>query len=343
MATVGRPGAGAIWAAALVLWASVARADPASDKRAADALVEQGKQLGLAGKLDEAVARFKAAEARFPRPEHDCNIGYAYKMQRRPARAFFFLERCRSRISKPETQAWAQRQLGAVLRVLRASSHAPVELLAEPAGARVVVSAFAPDEIVVPPRMIWLPFGRHTLTTTLDGHEQDVRVIEVSSKAPQRHRILLAPSPPLAPAESAPVLPPAPPPVAAVPAPPKPAVVRPIDPPPARRQAPAEPQRGVWPWVALGVGAASVTTGVVFHVLARQSMERARGLPEGGAYRAEVSALERDIALTYVGYGVGAAAIGAGSYLLLRPEREGMIVSAAPVPGGAVVALRWER
>ncbi len=105
-----------------------------------------------------------------------------------------------------------------------------------------------------------------------------------------------------------------------------------------------EPARSVWPWVALGTGVAAVGTGAVFHALARQSMDRARSLPEGTAYRQEVSTLERDISITYAGYGVGAAAIGVGLYLLLRPgAREGTVVSAAPVAGGAIVALIWAR
>jgi hypothetical protein len=51
----------------------------------------------------------------------------------------------------------------------------------------------------------------------------------------------------------------------------------------------------------------------------------------------ELSAFRRDRALSYVGFGLGLAAAGAGTYLLLHESASGSEVGALVLPGGAAL------
>jgi hypothetical protein len=51
----------------------------------------------------------------------------------------------------------------------------------------------------------------------------------------------------------------------------------------------------------------------------------------------ELSAFRRDRALSYVGFGLGLAAAGAGTYLLLHQSASGTEVGALVLPGGAAL------
>jgi hypothetical protein len=51
----------------------------------------------------------------------------------------------------------------------------------------------------------------------------------------------------------------------------------------------------------------------------------------------DLSAFRRDRTLSYLGFGVGLAAAGAGAYLLLHEGASGSEVGALVLPGGAAV------
>ena len=110
----------------------------------------------------------------------------------------------------------------------------------------------------------------------------------------------------------------------------------------------------VWKWTTIGVGSAAVATGVVFTVLAEldrskfEGADRIDGVVQMDQSRAK--SLQDNVntyrTVSYVMYGVGGAAvIGGVTWLLLdqpkKAEGEGTVtpVSAAPVPGGAIVTF----
>lgn len=145
--------------------------------RAGEALARTGDFLG-------AVPLFKEALALDPRPEYQCNIGVAYYKAQDLPRAQLFLSLCLARGSHLEAEF-----LGSVREVLvtiedtlRAGDFAPVEVSVTPAGAEVVVAAWAEDEEVVGSRTLWLPLGEHQLTVSALGYLTRVEAVSLTAK-----------------------------------------------------------------------------------------------------------------------------------------------------------------
>ena len=145
-----------VMALGLLALGGEARAD---DKADADALVRDGQALGNQGDYRGALAKFKAAALKFERAVNDCNIGAAYAELGQWPQAQLFLDRCRSRTSNADQRAFAEQRLAQVMTELGAGKFAAVEVVVEPAGAAFTVSSFAPDEKVLPPRVVWLAHG----------------------------------------------------------------------------------------------------------------------------------------------------------------------------------------
>jgi TolB-like protein len=148
-----------------------------------------------------------------------------------------------------------------------------------------------------------------------------------------------APEPPQAP-ELAPEPEPAPAPTVAVPL--SPPALAPA--PAARTSAAPAPgmdgSRRAWGWTAVGGGAALAAAGVVFGLQAQKAYQDEksasaagdRPLYDSSKSRAKSRALAADVC-----YGLGAAGVGTGVYLLLTGRAGG--VAAAPAPGGAVAVV----
>lgn len=108
----------------------------------------------------------------------------------------------------------------------------------------------------------------------------------------------------------------------------------------ATRQAPAPPPddgRKTWGYVALGVGGASLVTGVVASVLASgQRSELERNCPGEEcppAFHGDVDALNTTLTVSLLGYIGAALGLGAGGYLLLTDtDDSGSESSSASAP-----------
>lgn len=70
---------------------------PAELSSKAKALNREGMRLAEAGEFEEAITRFKAAEALEPRPQYHCNIGIAYQQWQKWDLSLRYLESCQSR------------------------------------------------------------------------------------------------------------------------------------------------------------------------------------------------------------------------------------------------------
>lgn len=98
--------------------------------------------------------------------------------------------------------------------------------------------------------------------------------------------------------------------------------------------------RSALPWIVLGAGAGAAATGVAFHVLAigtREELEDGgygKGTPE---YESLYDEYDGQRLTTYVAYGVGAALIGAGVFLLLRDDDDPADTAFVPLPNGALI------
>ena len=105
----------------------------------------------------------------------------------------------------------------------------------------------------------------------------------------------------------------------------------------------AEPRSGVG-WFCLGVGAAAFAAGGVFNYLALHNQDLLASARTDQQYEEHEGRFDAQRIGTYVGYGVGAAAIGAGIYLLLRPQKTRTVwVSAEVEDTGASLILEWTR
>ncbi len=331
--------------------ARVAGADGGA-KADADELVREGMELGRAGKLDQAIAAFKRAEAIYPRAVNDCNIGLAYARQNRWAQAHFFLVRCRERWSREETRpmdAWVDQRIKKSLAALKDGDYAPVDIRVTPVDAVVRVSAFAPDETFVGGRIVWLPHGSATVAASREGYQPKEIALAVSGRARQTASIDLSPIPVERPTRE----PDAPPPDVSKPSVTADPTTDPIGPtsPPAEPTSPPARSRGAGPWLALGAGVALGIAGGVMHVQAAGSRSDLIDLeaPGSDASQDEIDGKrdtfhqQRNVTIGL--YTAGGIALGVGLYLFLRSDGEGEsrrpVVGAAPTKGGGTVWLHW--
>jgi hypothetical protein len=285
---------------ALVLGASpAARAAPAGEPveapaSTADALVAEGARLGGEGRLEEAILRFKAAEAAMPRALHDCNIGLAYARLGRLPQGHFFLTRCQRRTTDPLPD-WVTPRIETTLAQLRAGPYAPVRIETAPAPAPVTISVFAPDETVDPPADVWLPQGVEVLLTIgPPGPDRGEARVRLVSPAPTRVLVERPTRPMTGPVTT----PPEPVAVAAAP-----------------RVAPAE--RADWPWwLAAGGGLAIAGGGLVLGSAAGLAAD-ARAADSAGRYDDLRDRAELRWGAGWALTGVGAVALGLGLALAL--------------------------
>jgi hypothetical protein len=171
---------------ALCLVAGVARADEVDD------LVARGQALGKDGQWTQAIAAFKAADAKQKRALHACLIGLAYTRREAWGQAELFFATCRERAQTgdpvPDWLAEAEQQLAAKIA---ATATPAVTITVVPAGAaRIAVSGFPADETFAP-RTIHLAPGSYTITASAPGFAPTDRAITVVTGSAQALRIEL--------------------------------------------------------------------------------------------------------------------------------------------------------
>ena len=276
--------------------AATAAADDDVSQRAqararADELAQDGNDLGRQGQLDAAIVKFKQAYKLFPRALYACNLGLAYVRKTDWARAHSFLSLCRSRWDADEgstLQPWVNQRIDESVNALRAGAFGQVRVTAQPADAEIRVSAFSSDEVIAADRVVWLPQGEHTLTVSREGYVTRTQTVDVARGQETEAAIALEQE------------------AAAVPAVVAPSRIEP------------ESERGPLPWIVLGSGAAAIVAGGVFHAVAMGTKSDAEEIPPGDAFEDKVQTFKIQRALTVGLYGVGAAAVGVGLFLMLR-------------------------
>lgn len=166
--------------------------------RARERAIAAYRQL-KAGDADGAIAGFKASSALAWRRSNDCNIGTAYLVDGRLHRAWFFLDRCRRRWAEGDPPGEAPRPLplaiDAHLERLTASlaeGHRMVEIVSEPAGATVVLDAFAEDEPITTPVVLYLPDGPVEARARLPGRTPKTQRFVVGAAEPSTVTLDLA-------------------------------------------------------------------------------------------------------------------------------------------------------
>ena len=166
----------------ILAWIAPGYSDVSVEARqAADRLVIEGKQLGDAGRVLEAIERFKAAETKYPRAIHGCNIGLAYAQLKSYPQALLFLEQCRSRATGP-MPAWVEARYQRTLETLRQGGYSAVEIVTDPTGAEVQIAGFGKDETFVAPRTVWLSSGEAEFVVSREGYVSQHRTLTLSSQ-----------------------------------------------------------------------------------------------------------------------------------------------------------------
>lgn len=277
----------------IALHGPVGASPPVSE---ADRIAAEAEALARAGDYSAAAAKFRLAwQADRMRSELFCNIGISQYKAKDLVRAHLLLGQCLEQAALDPTIAESVRTaLVSVERVLRASGHAPVRFVVDPATTTLAISELAPDVSFVGSRVVWLAFGTYHLKAHAEGYVDATDTIAMSTPAPRTVTISLR----------------------------RPVDVRVVRPAPA-----SEPQALVQPsersqsskpsWIpAIALTATTaVAAGVaVFSsVQGRASADRAASALDSGAYEEDRSAIQRwNATLVVAGAVAGVAALASG-------------------------------
>ena len=193
----------------------MAHGDPASD------LVSEAEKLAKAQDYDRAAAKFRAAYRLDPRPEYLCNVGVSYQRAKALPHAQIYLGECLVRGNGLDAAfiTLVRNALTAVEDKLRSQDFTPLEVAVTPQNAIISIGDFDADETFVGSRVIWLPFGKHTITASAEGYTSATYEIDAHAheRRPLRFDLVKLevheppkppPSPP--PVQTQPIVPPPP-------------------------------------------------------------------------------------------------------------------------------------
>lgn len=291
---------GAFMLSSVTAWAE----DPA-------ALQKRGEQLAKDGQFGEAIDVFKAADEQAPTAERACLIGLAYGRRNLYGQAELFFDLCHRRADDGDVMpSWVAAVEEEFRERLQDAKLTPVTIVVKHAKRpRVVVSAFAPDEMFEP-RTIFLPRGRHTVTVSARGKDPIERAVVIEDEAAIDVEIDF-----------------------------REAMASPDREPPGTTHA----GRNV---VFAGLGVIAV--GVVVHATWYRSelleLEAAQSPPDLDRYNAHADSYRTARLVTVGLYGAGALSVIAGLVLYATsPEKQSARVSVVPARGGGMFSVEWSR
>lgn len=166
--------------ATLVLLTTAAHANPTSDveEKAAQDAATAGDFIGAAN-------HYKAAYAADPKPELICNAGVAYYKANDATRAHLYLSRCQERgTALDATFVSAVRGALAAVEAQVRANFTPVDIVARPEGATVVIGSLGESDAFVGSRLVWLPRGKQTITVKAEGYTP--KVTELDAQGSER-------------------------------------------------------------------------------------------------------------------------------------------------------------
>ncbi len=285
------------------------------------ALIAEGVRLGKEQRFDAALARFREAIHARATAEGHCFAATAYFRLGRLSQAHLHLARAEA---LGPTPAWCGGELRRVLQsALERARHVPVAFEVQPAGARVRLAAFEPDEALASPCVMWLPAGTHAYTIEAEGHGAHAGTVVVDGPGRVVRLALRAVERPAVASE------------------------RPVVPPPAPARSPTPPPVAASSrpalWITAVSGGALLAAGVGMHLVARSTQDAAAHAPTRPVYDAEIASFRTQRAVTLGLYGAGAVLSGVAAYLALRPgawsSERGVSVAVSPEDGGARLHL----
>jgi hypothetical protein len=295
----------------VVVIAATCVAVPAFADPSESELQTRGQALAKDGRYTEAIDAFKAADKVALRASHACLIALAYTRRELWSQAELWLSTCHERVAPGDgLPEWAAELENTLRQRLATQNVAAIEIKVEPQedAARITVSGFPPDESFAP-RMIHLPFGHYVITAKTPGYRDTQTTVEVTDKATRNVTLKLD------------------------------------DGKSANAPAPLPPPRPDHSKTLMLAG--GITAGVGLLTFGWMAYEY-RSLSDAHDKNNLQSWNDHDgryriaRASTIGLWAAGGALVVTG--LLLRPSKpEAPVVGAAPLPGGAMVSIGWQR
>lgn len=324
-------------AVALVLVSGTAMAQAPGAEDTAMSFADSAGALAKDGDFDGAIRLYQKAYDLAREPVLLYNVGRMYDKLGDLAKAREVYERYLAEEKEPEGLARGRERLEAVLDRIPGR----LQVTTEPVGAAVEIDGRPVGSGPTGP--LELGRGVHAVWVKLEGHAAAARSVEMQAGESSFLHVRLEPVPvPL------PVAAPA-----VVEGGPADAPVRPGS-PVGTVAASGTVSRSPWPWVSIGIGAASLVTGGVMTGLAYRERSQVTGAGQTEGYVTGITQAEalahRETAGTYdkasyALYAVGGAAVVTGVVLwfVLPPKAQQSLARApafltlAPVSGGGVV------
>lgn len=228
-----------------------------------------------------------------------CNVGAAHFQLDHWIQAHYFLGTCLDHASSLGADFVAQMSKAYAFsqRKLRSGSYGQVRFESKTPGVLVTLPVFSKSASFSLPRVVWLPVGEHSFYALFDGEKQVQTAIADKNKISTTNVIF---SPKAVEVE--------------------PSLLPPLSPSLHSQStvpAPSHTKR----WIALGTGVAATGLGIIFHVSAVRVVHE---LEDNAGQADQRSALKDELkqkrTIMAVGYGIGAIAIGLGTYWWLSEE-----------------------
>jgi len=311
----------------LALSSTIAAAQTEDEKRAAArGLAQSGLNAFNEGKLDDAIDRFRRAEALVHAPPHLLYIARASASLGKLVQANeAYLRIVREEVASTAPKAFVdakksatQEQAALEPRIPKLTIVVKVGQGASGAAGNAPEPVVTMDGAVVPAALVGVAHpvdpGAHTLSATARGYKANDVAIKVNESASETATLTLVPD--------------------------GSAVVAAESKPPQESKEPSAKKSGfgVAPWVAFGVGVVGLGAGTFFVAQNRSKRDEADNLCGGGvcpaAQRGEIESLDAkaDSAATYawISYAIGAAGIAAGAALIIVSKSSSSSAKSAP-------------
>ena len=167
-------------------------APPSARAESADELVAQGQELAREGRIGDALARFRAADAAEPRAVHSCLIGLAYLRGAALGNAELSFAQCHSRAQTEPLPGWVAKEEQELAQQMTASRLGTVALTLDPAIVALSVPALLDGARFPPARTLRLPAGTHRIVGTTDDRRELTATVVVEPRG--AHEATLSPS-----------------------------------------------------------------------------------------------------------------------------------------------------
>jgi len=328
-----------VFAVALTSGSSLGHAAPSGTtedlRRQAAAQYEDGVAAYKAGRFEEAVSLFLAADRLAPSAVLSFNVARGYEKLGSSARALAYYRDYLRRDPAAANRAAVQQRIAELEALLKARGEQQLTVLSVPEAASLTID----DRALGPtPWTGELSPGAHRLVLSRPGYRDEMREFELNPDSALEIAIALQPE--STPKEAAPRA------ASPEPAPPPPSPSNasfPEDAEPAPSVVKEKDQFGIWPWIALGTGGATLLASGAFELSRASAEKEARAATTQIEYADRLDTMESRQSTARILGVAGGALVATGGVLLVLEHvldaRAPVVPRVGNVAGGWVGAL----